>query len=196
MCTKLRYPRGCDGLAGTRPHTPPTCAVTACGVPEHHGISTNERGATGTTQEDGKIRRSASGLNGKKESGVKADQGEEERDGGTRDQEDTEARTPDRRIWGTGGKFLRDRRNKDDEDHEGDWNNAATWEAERNNPPRFWRSVADPGVSGKGGRVVQTQRTKGGRVVQTQRNKGGWVEQTQENKGGGEEEKGSEKPME
>ncbi|KAJ1118039.1 hypothetical protein NDU88_006234 [Pleurodeles waltl] len=37
-------------------------------------------------------------------------------------------------------------REPDEEDRERDQNNAATWEAERSSPPRFWRSVANPGV--------------------------------------------------
>ncbi|KAJ1099055.1 hypothetical protein NDU88_004159 [Pleurodeles waltl] len=133
-------------MAGAHPHTLPTCADAACGVPEHHGLSANERGATRTTREGGEIRRSASEPNEEKESGWTADPGEEERDEETRGKEDTEARTPDWRIWGPGERFHCDWRNTDKEDHEGDQNNAATREAERNSPPRFWRSMADPGV--------------------------------------------------
>ncbi|KAJ1157380.1 hypothetical protein NDU88_010093 [Pleurodeles waltl] len=96
--------------------------------------------------EGGEIRRTPSGPQGEEESGEKVIQEEGERDGGARDREDTEERTTDQRIWMTGERFDLDRGITDDEANEGDWNNAATREAERNSPPRFWRSMANPGV--------------------------------------------------
>ncbi|KAJ1159850.1 hypothetical protein NDU88_000354 [Pleurodeles waltl] len=136
----------CDGLAGTRLHTPPTCADAAGGAPEHHGTTTNGEGEARTTREGGAIRRLASGPEGKKEWGEKAIQGEEERHGGARDREDTEERTPGWGTWETREWFALDQRIEDDRETKGDWNIVAIWEAERNSLPCFRRSVADPGV--------------------------------------------------
>ncbi|KAJ1107341.1 hypothetical protein NDU88_004733 [Pleurodeles waltl] len=113
---------------------------------EYARTTTKGSGAARTTREGGEIRRSATGPEGEKESGEKADLEEEERDVGSRDREDTNERTPDRRTWETGERLALERGIKDDEATEGAWSNMASWEAERNSPPRFWRSVADPGV--------------------------------------------------
>ncbi|KAJ1204228.1 hypothetical protein NDU88_008009 [Pleurodeles waltl] len=138
--------RHCDGLAGNRPHTPPTCAVAACGVPEHQGTTTNGRGEAGPTREGGGTKRSASGPQKGKESGEEQIEEEEERDGGVRDCKDNVERTPGRRTVETREWFVPERGIEDGEAADGDWNNAATWEAERKSLPRFWRSVAYPGV--------------------------------------------------
>ncbi|KAJ1092130.1 hypothetical protein NDU88_005242 [Pleurodeles waltl] len=134
----------CDGLAGTRPHTPPTCA--AGGVREHHRTTTNGRGEAGSTWEVGGIRRSASAPQKRKENGEERVDEEGERDGGVREREDDMANTPGRRTLETGEWFVPDRGIEDDEAAIGDRNNAVTWEAEHKLLPRFRRSVAYPGV--------------------------------------------------
>ncbi|KAJ1104899.1 hypothetical protein NDU88_002307 [Pleurodeles waltl] len=128
----------CDGLARTRPHTLPTCAAAACSVPEHLRTTTNGRSEARSTLEGGGTRRVVSGPQEEKESGEKAIEEEEERDGGEKDREDTVERTPVRRTGETGQWFVPDRGIEDAEAAEGDRNNAATWEAERNSLPRSW----------------------------------------------------------
>ncbi|KAJ1103829.1 hypothetical protein NDU88_001250 [Pleurodeles waltl] len=74
----------CDGLVETRPHTLPTCAVAASGVPEQQGLSTNVSCTPWTTREGGTFKRSAEKESERKEwkqeSGESAEDGEKERD--------------------------------------------------------------------------------------------------------------------
>ncbi|KAJ1115488.1 hypothetical protein NDU88_003712 [Pleurodeles waltl] len=141
----------CDGLAGTRPHTRPTCAAAACGVPEHHGAATNVRGDAGSTWEGGGTRRSPSTPQGEKENeeeknGEERVAEEEERDRGVRKREDNMESIQGRRTLETGECFFPNWETEIDEAVDGGRNTVATWEAERKILPRFWRSVAYPGV--------------------------------------------------
>ncbi|KAJ1104822.1 hypothetical protein NDU88_002231 [Pleurodeles waltl] len=110
----------CDGLAGTRPHTLPACAIAASVAPEHKGLSTNESSTSWMTQEGGTLKRSAAMESGekerKKELGGAADDGEEEREDGAGGQQ---TGTPiggswiqDRSIPATGG--IRTRKGKEE----------------------------------------------------------------------------------
>ncbi|KAJ1188927.1 hypothetical protein NDU88_005683 [Pleurodeles waltl] len=93
----------CDGLAGTRLQTLPTCAVAASGEPEHQGLSANESGTSWTAREGRILKSSAEKESGKKElekeSGESVEYGEEEREDGVRGQEATETGT---QIGGSG----------------------------------------------------------------------------------------------
>ncbi|KAJ1127069.1 hypothetical protein NDU88_005475 [Pleurodeles waltl] len=132
----------CDGLAETRPHTLPTSAVAASGVPEQQGLSAKESGSSWTTREGGILKRSAEKESErkewKKESGESVEDGEEEWDDRASSQEATETGTPI-------GVSLRPAESdpggarRRPECH-GDR------EAERSSLPRFWRSVAISGV--------------------------------------------------
>ncbi|KAJ1207967.1 hypothetical protein NDU88_003357 [Pleurodeles waltl] len=136
----------CDGLAGTRSHTRPTCAIAAGDVPEHYETATNGRGDAGSRRDGRGLRRAASAPQGEKENGKERVDEEEKRDGGVRERKDDVERSPGQWTLETGEWLFPDRGIEDDVAADGDRNNATTWEAELKILPRFWRSVAYPGV--------------------------------------------------
>ncbi|KAJ1121966.1 hypothetical protein NDU88_000472 [Pleurodeles waltl] len=136
----------CDGLDGSRPHIAATCADAASSNPEHCGSSSNERAAGRATREGGTLKEAASGSETAKEAGEETYQTDEEQDGGLTGPEDTGATRPGQKILTAEEQFCCDRSVKSNEAAEGDGGNTATREAERYNPPRFWRSVANSGI--------------------------------------------------
>ncbi|KAJ1210324.1 hypothetical protein NDU88_005690 [Pleurodeles waltl] len=136
----------CDGLDGTRPHIAATCADAATTSPEHHGSSSNGRAVGRTTREGGVLKGAALGSEKAKEAGEETTTTEEEQDGEPAGREDTGERKPGRKILKVEELFCRDRSVESNGAAQGDRGNAATREAERYNPPCFWRSVANSGI--------------------------------------------------
>ncbi|KAJ1148363.1 hypothetical protein NDU88_001200 [Pleurodeles waltl] len=116
----------CDGLAGTRPHTRPTCAAAACGVQEHHGATTNEQRASGSTREGGGTRRSVSAEEGGKEDDAEWNRDEQGRDGGKREREEDEEVNQDQRNLVSGVWLLPNCGEEDDEAADRGLSTAAT----------------------------------------------------------------------
>ncbi|KAJ1177260.1 hypothetical protein NDU88_002521 [Pleurodeles waltl] len=81
-----------------------------------------------------------------KEEGEETNQTEEEQDGEPTGREDTGARKPSWEILKVEEPFCRNQSVKSNGAAEGDGGNAATREAERYNPPCFWRSMANSGI--------------------------------------------------
>ncbi|KAJ1190661.1 hypothetical protein NDU88_007399 [Pleurodeles waltl] len=94
-----------------------------------------------TTREEGALKEAVSGAERGKEAGEETFPIEEEQNGEPTSSEDTGKREPGRKIW-----LCLDRGLKINGAAEGDGGNATTREAECNNPPHFWRSVADSGI--------------------------------------------------
>ncbi|KAJ1188594.1 hypothetical protein NDU88_005353 [Pleurodeles waltl] len=124
----------CDGLAGTRPHTRPTCVAAACGVQEHHGAATKERRDSGSTREGGGTRRSTSAEQGTKENDEEWDGDEEGQDGGKKKREEDEEVKQGQRKLEFGEWFLPNWGEEDDEVADGGLSTAATMGGRAQNP--------------------------------------------------------------